>query len=73
MPVQRDTDRGDVIGGDPLIHDAAGLAIGASFRFDRRELLLEPGDDAVGEFAGALVFAAPLRLLQLDAPLVKYS
>ena len=42
-----------------------------SLRLDRLELLLELGDAAIGEFAGALVFAAALRIGELGARLLE--
>ena len=40
-------------------------------RFRRRELLLEVGDHAIGQFAGALIFAAALRLGEFVARLLE--
>ena len=59
--------RRDVLGGDRLCpHDPAAL-----FGLGLGQPLFEVGDDAVGEFAGAGPVTAPLRLLELDASLLK--
>ena len=58
---------GDVIGGDRLLHHRALIRI----RLDPGELLLELGDTAIGQFARALVFAAALRVGELDPQLVE--
>ena len=57
----------DVIGGDRLLQHRA-LAFG---RPRCLELLLELGDAAVGQLAGALVFALALRIGELDAQLIE--
>ena len=53
----------DVIGGDGLLHHLAGVFLG----LDLGELLLELGNPAIGQFAGALIFAAALRVGEFDA------
>ncbi len=60
-------DLGDVIGGDRFLHHRAA----AAFLLDRLELLFEFGDAAISEFAGALVFAAALRVRKLDAQMIE--
>ena len=57
----------DVIGGDRLL-DHRALAFAG---LDVLELLLELGNAAIGQFAGALVFALALRIGELDAQLVE--
>ncbi len=57
----------DVIGRHRLL-DHRRLAVA---RFDRSQLLLQLGDDAIGQLAGAREVAAALRLLELDAALVE--
>ncbi len=42
---------GDVVGGHDFLHHAAGAGV---LLFGLRQLLFEPGDDAIGQFAGAL-------------------
>ena len=58
----------DVVGRHRLL-DQRRAAPSVALR--RRELLLELGDDAVGQLARALIFAAPLRLLELVARCVE--
>ena len=58
---------GDVIGGDRLLdHRAAAFAA-----FHRLEPLLDLRNAAVGDFAGALILAAALRVGEFDAQLVE--
>ena len=64
-------DRRDMIGRHRLFHRGAALAVGAALGFDRGEFLLEPGDDAIAELAGALIFALALRLFELATRLVE--
>ena len=52
----------DVVGGDRLLDDGAGV-----LALDVLQLLLKLGDAAIGQLAGPLVFAAPLRIGELDA------
>ena len=53
----------DVVGGHRLL-DHRALAFAA---FDRLQLLLQLGNAAIGQFAGALVLALALRIGELDA------
>ena len=55
---------GDVVGGDGLFHHRAALAF---LGLDVLELLLQLGNAAIGQFAGALVFALALRVGEFDA------
>ena len=57
----------DVIGGDRLL-DHRALAFAG---FHRLELLLDLRNAAVGNLAGALVFAAALRVGEFDAQLIE--
>ena len=55
---------GDVVGGDRLLdHGALGILGG----LDRLELLLQLRNAAIGQFAGALVFALALRIGEFGA------
>ena len=51
-----------MIGGHRFVHENA-----AAFRLDLGEPFFEIGNDAVGEFAGALIIAAPLDLIKFVA------
>ena len=57
----------DVVGGHRLLDHRAAGALG----LDVLELLLQLGDAAIGQFAGALVFAAALRVGEFAAQLVE--
>src|ERR1019366_3294658 len=57
-----------VIGGHGLLDHGAAFGIGG---LDRRELLLQLGNAAIGQFTGALVFALALRIGELGAQLVE--
>ena len=52
----------DVVGGHRFVHENA-----AAFRLGFGELSFEIGNDAISEFTGALIFAAPLGLSKLVA------
>ena len=56
----------DVVGGDRLLDDGAGV-----LAFDVLQLLFKLGDAAIGQFAGALILAAPLRVGEFDAQRVE--
>jgi len=58
-----------VIGRDGLLHHLAGVFPG----LDLGELLLKLGNPAIGQFAGALVFAAALRVGEFGAQGFQFS
>src|SRR5712675_1076959 len=59
----------DVVGRHRLLHHLAGVLLG----LDLGELLLELGNPAIGQFAGALIFAAALRVGEFDAQRVELA
>jgi hypothetical protein len=58
-----------VIGGDRLLHHLAGVFVG----FDLLEALFQLRNPAIGQFAGALIFATALRIGEFEPQAVEFA